>query len=363
MKDQLWAIAKSYYLKEMVMIKEMQSDAYDWLTDPDEPTRNPKHWCRAHFNTILKCDVLLNNLCETFNAFILPTMSKPVISCFEDIKVKLMKKVAARKEKMSKVIDPICPKPREILEKNKVKSTTDCIPSGTGSPMIEVDSIGGGRYMVDLQRRKCACRRWDLTGIPCKHAVSAINFMRQKPEGYVDACYLTKTYMDIYPHTVTPVNGMDMWMPTNEQAILPPQYNRQPGRPKTKRNKEASERNTEGGLKLGRVQKSLRCRNCGTLGHNIKTCHKHLPPKTSAAHGTGTKKRRLNSGEAPSTKEKGTKPPPKTKNELRTKAQLRKAAAKDKRDEKRAAEKAAAMAAGKGLPTRSRPPKATTSTV
>ncbi|KAL6145140.1 hypothetical protein ACLB2K_055828 [Fragaria x ananassa] len=53
----------------------------------------------------------------------------------------------------------------------------------------------------------------------------------------------------------------------------------------------------------------------------------------------------------------------KTKNELRTKAQLRKAAAKDKRDEKRAAEKAAAMAAGKGLPTRSRPPKATTSTI
>ncbi|KAL6125327.1 hypothetical protein ACLB2K_073386 [Fragaria x ananassa] len=176
-----------------------------------------------------------------------------------------MKRVASRKEKMSKVIDPICPKPREILEKNKVKSTTNCIPSGTGSPMIEVDSIRGGTYVVDLQRRKCACRRWDLTGIPCKHVVSVINFMRQKPE-----------------HS-------DMWMPTNEQAILPPPYNRQP--------------------------------------------------------------------------EKGTKPPPKTKNELRTKAQLRKAAAKDKRYEKRVAEKAVAKAASKGPPTRGRPPKSTTSTV
>ncbi|KAL6209240.1 hypothetical protein ACLB2K_020183 [Fragaria x ananassa] len=62
-------------------------------------------------------------------------------------------------------------------------------------------------------------------------------------------------------------------------------------------------------------------------------------------------------------KKKGTKLPPKTKNELRAKTQLRKAATKDKRDEKRAAEKVVAKAAGKGPPTRGRPPKATTSIV
>nr|XP_011461010.1 PREDICTED: uncharacterized protein LOC101295407 isoform X1 [Fragaria vesca subsp. vesca] len=153
MKDQLWAIAKSttlaYYWNEMVVIKQMQVDAYDWLTDPEQPTRNPRHWCRAHFNTILKCDMLLNNLCESFNAFILPARSNPVISCFEDIRVKLMKKVVVRKEKMSKVINPICPKPREILEKNKVKSATDCIPNGTGSPMIEVIVLEeGGMWLI-----------------------------------------------------------------------------------------------------------------------------------------------------------------------------------------------------------------------
>ncbi|XP_024195645.2 uncharacterized protein LOC112198766 [Rosa chinensis] len=358
MKDQLWAIAKSttmaYYWKELVLMKQMDPGAYDWLTDP---RRNPTHWCRAHFGNILKCDVLLNNLCESFNAFILPARSKPVISCFEDIRVKMMKRIAMRREKMSKVLDPICPRPREILEKNKTRSATDCIPYGSGSHQIEVESIGGSKYVVDLERRTCACRRWDITGIPCKHAISAINFMRHKPEDYVDACYLTNTYMAIYSHTVKPVNGMDLWIPSDELAILPPQYNRQPGRPRTKRIKDSSEKDTEG-PKLGRVQKSLKCSNCGVLGHNVTTCHRHLPPKERA-----TKKSKLNTGEASSTRAqaKGTRKHVKTKNELRANAKLKAENLKRKRDAKKAAKKPSTESAATYGTAKGRPPKASSS--
>ncbi|XP_061993456.1 uncharacterized protein LOC133711337 [Rosa rugosa] len=333
----------AYYHKEMVLMNQMDSEAHKWLTDPK---RNPKHWCRAHFNTVLKCDVLLNNLSESFNACILPARSKVVITCFEEIRVRMMKRIAIRKEKMSKVMDPICPRPRLILEKSKVKYTTDCIPNGTGSHKIEVESIGGSKYVVDLGRRACACRRWDLTRIPCKHAISAINFIREKPEDYVEACYLTKTYMAAYSNTVQPVNGMDLWIPSEEPAILPPEYNRHPGRPRAKRIKDASEKENEG-PKLGRVQKSLRCSNCNQLGHNIKSYHRHLPPKTAATK--GSKKRKLNSGDASSSQ--GTKEPLKTKNELRANATKKAEAAKKKRDEIRATTKAARGHA----PSRGRP--------
>ncbi|XP_062028875.1 uncharacterized protein LOC133744861 [Rosa rugosa] len=238
----------AYYTKELVLMKQMDPKAYDWLTDPLRP---PKNWSRAHFGTTLKCDILLNNLCESFNAFILPARSKPVISCFEDIRVKMMKRIAMRRDKMSKVVDPICPKPRELLEKNKIKSATDCIPYASGSPQIKVESFGGSKHVVDLTRRTCAFRTWDLIGKPCKHAIAAINFMRQTPEDYVDSCYLTKTYMIVYSNTVKPVNGMDLWIPSGEPQILPSQYNRKPGRPRTKRIKDASEKESEG-PKLGR---------------------------------------------------------------------------------------------------------------
>ncbi|KAM5559569.1 hypothetical protein ABKV19_020969, partial [Rosa sericea] len=355
LKDQLWAIAKSttmaYFTKEMVLMNQMEPGAYNYLTEPDRPA---KHWSRSHFNTMLKCDILLNNLSESFNAFILPARVKPVISMFEEMRIKLMKRIHIRRDKMMKVQDTICPKPREILEKNKVKAATDCIPFGSGSSKIEVESIGGARYVVDIERRSCACRRWDLSGIPCKHVVSAIHYMREKPEDYVDTACWTKTYLAIYSNTISPVNGMDLWERTDDAAILPPQYNRQPGRPKTKRIKDSQEKATEG-TKLGRVQKSLKCSSCGVLGHNVKTCHRHLPPKEKMS-----KKRKLDTGEGTSSqsKAKGTKNPPLTKNELRAKV-IHKA---NKMKKKRDAQKAAAFAAAKSTTAKAATKSSTAST-
>lgn len=221
------------------------------------------------------------------------------MSCFEEMRVKLMKRIHMTRDKMMSYGSAICPKPRDILEKNKVKAATDCIPSGSGSQQIEVESMGGSKYVVDLEARTCACRRWDLSGIPCKHDVAAINFMRMKPEDFVHECYLKKTYMAIYSNTIKPLNGMNLWPRSDEATILPPQYTRQPGRPKTKRIKDASEKADNVGPKLGKIQRSLKCSNCGVLGHNMKTCHRHLPPKTKKATNLN-KKRKLNTEEASS---------------------------------------------------------------
>ncbi|KAL6146398.1 hypothetical protein ACLB2K_057077 [Fragaria x ananassa] len=75
-----------------------------------------------------------------------------------------------------------------------------------GGPQIEVVGSHGDKYVVNLQAQTCACRRWDLTGIPCKHASSVANFMRHAPEDYVDGCYMKNTYMAIYNNTIKPVN-------------------------------------------------------------------------------------------------------------------------------------------------------------
>ncbi|XP_062020920.1 uncharacterized protein LOC133737368 [Rosa rugosa] len=339
-KDQLWATAKSttlaYFHKEMVLIKQMDPKAYDWLTDPRRP---PLHWCRAHFKTHIKCDILLNNLCESFNTFILGARGKLVVSSFEEMRVKLMKRIMLRKEKMMKYEVTICPKPRGIFEKkkNKVKAASDCVPHGSGGPQIEVESFGGGKHVVGLERRTCACRRWDLSGIPCKHGVVAINFMKLDLDDFVDDCYLKKTYMANYSHTIKPVNGMELWPTSEEPTILsPPQYTRQPGRPRTARIKDASKRAENGGSKLGRVQRSLRCDNCGVVGHNERSCHMQLPPKPKA---TNINKRKMNNEEAETSANQGTgkKKATKTKNELRQKARERAEVLKKKRDEKKAA--------------------------
>jgi len=40
-----------------------------------------------------------------------------------------------------------------------------------------------------FDEKTCSCRRWDLTGIPCNHAIAAIWIKKDEPEIYVHECY------------------------------------------------------------------------------------------------------------------------------------------------------------------------------
>ena len=49
--------------------------------------------------------------------------------------------------------------------------------------------------MVDIIKRTCSCRIWDLTGLPYKHGISAIVKNLEKVEDYVHPCYLREEYV------------------------------------------------------------------------------------------------------------------------------------------------------------------------
>ncbi|KAI5342953.1 hypothetical protein L3X38_010829 [Prunus dulcis] len=59
--------------------------------------------------------------------------------------------------------------------------------------------------------RTCSCRRWELNGIPCMHAVSAIFHNRQEAEQFVDKCYTREAYLRAYSPVIQPVKSMKYW--------------------------------------------------------------------------------------------------------------------------------------------------------
>ncbi|KAL6201570.1 hypothetical protein ACLB2K_025283 [Fragaria x ananassa] len=148
----------------------------------------------------------------------------------------------------------ICPKARDILEKNKLKAATDCTATFNGGDIVEVENIEGTKNV-------------------------AVYLKRHDPDDYVAACYLKKTYMSIYDNLIQPVNSMDMWSRGENPVIQPPQYWRQPGRPRTARMKTAYEKDKDDDTVIGKKKRALRCGSCKQIGHNSKTCQRHLPPK------------------------------------------------------------------------------------
>ena len=59
---------------------------------------NPQFWCRAFFQTETQCEIIDNNLCEAFNGRIVPARTKNIVSCLEDIRKLVMKRLHVNKD-------------------------------------------------------------------------------------------------------------------------------------------------------------------------------------------------------------------------------------------------------------------------
>ncbi|XP_031120939.1 uncharacterized protein LOC116024179 [Ipomoea triloba] len=277
LKQKMWAVCKATteaeFKRNMEELKLENEKAPEWLA-----ARDPKHYCRAFFSTFPKTDMLLNNLCESWNGTILSLRDKPLLTMCDKIRLYLMGRMQKNRDKMKTYPHKICPKIAKLLEEAKDRSARYSTYKSHDN-LYQVDDHNFKAFKVDLALRQCSCRGWDLTGIPCSHAVAAIRKQRQSPEDYVHQCYTVDTYMRAYEPAILPIQSSDLWPKVDLPAPLPPKYKAQPGRPKKKRRidplqEKEQQRTQVRTKKLGEVK---RCRVCGLTGHNKTTCKAKNP--------------------------------------------------------------------------------------
>ena len=103
---------------------------------------------------------------------ILDARDKPIITMLEWIRVKLMTRMYSKRTEIEKFTSDTCPNIVKKLEQLKVDSKSFSAIS-SGCYIYEVDNEYE-RHVVNLTRKCCSCRVWDLTGISCKHGVAII---------------------------------------------------------------------------------------------------------------------------------------------------------------------------------------------
>ncbi|KAL4280302.1 hypothetical protein GQ457_03G028240 [Hibiscus cannabinus] len=205
LKDCLWKVARATTLRDferaMAEMRELKREAYDWLVKKD-----PAMWSKSHFSTRSKCDLLLNNYSECFNKMILEARDKPILTMMEIIRTKMMKRISKKAEAAEKCTGLLCPKIQKQVD-ILIEQAVKCWPTHAGGLRYEVAFGPSDQYVVDLQLRECSCRKWALTGIPCAHVVSAILFIQERPESYVDPFYHRSTQISIYSNIIYPIRG------------------------------------------------------------------------------------------------------------------------------------------------------------
>ena len=93
------------------------------------------------------------------------------------------------------------------VEKARVKAS-ECLLMYFGEKKYEVD-YRQQKFVVNWRKKTCDCKKWDITGIPCHHAISAILHKGSKIENYVDHCYTIKKYKKSYEPIIHPVSSME----------------------------------------------------------------------------------------------------------------------------------------------------------
>ena len=163
MMSSAMAYSKARFESEMELIKNEDQNAYDWLME-----KGPHHWARSHFRTTPKCEILLNNLCESFNGTraVLMARQKPILSLLERLRMYLLQRFSKQRLAADKWKGEIGPRIYKILETNKVLSAEN-IAQWAGQSEYQVSNMYGSMYRVNLAHQTCSCSRWDLSGIQC----------------------------------------------------------------------------------------------------------------------------------------------------------------------------------------------------
>ncbi|XP_027191068.1 uncharacterized protein [Cicer arietinum] len=235
LKELMWKATKSTYPpqweREMKELRKVNEEAYKYLVKIP-----PRFWSKSRFSFNSKCDVLVNNMSETFNSVIIGPRGKTIVTMLKDIKLYLMERYV-------------------------------------GENIFGVSNINhtGDKFVVSLENRECSCRKWMLIGIPYCHAVCCCNFIKKDPEDLISTYYRRETYAACYRPIIYPKNGQNVWAQTPYPYVLPPPSRRLPRRPKRSTNKDGDDKNRDSTM-ISRKGMSSKCTNCKQPGHNKASC-------------------------------------------------------------------------------------------
>jgi len=282
-KKHLWPASRAYNQRHFDhhynIMKQASPRAMNWIED------NHKHiWSRWKFSHASKCDYVTNNIAETFNSWIRNEKSLALIPLLDRIWQMIMEKQDLRRSLSLKLRDKILPhvtKELHAMSRN-LQYAIHRGPNNAAEIQGTTKELKTWRHTVDLDNRSCSCQRWQITGLPCTHALCFIHSMRNRSvEDYIDDYYSVDKFKKAYEHVISPMTDRNQWPDVDLGFKLwPPRFKRAAGRPRSRRIKGSEE---------GGKQKSQRqCKRCGGFGHMMKTCNETVydsdaPPKPKRA--------------------------------------------------------------------------------
>ncbi|GAA0164241.1 hypothetical protein LIER_19927 [Lithospermum erythrorhizon] len=111
----------------------------------------------------------------------------------ERIRRLIMERIKDRKFSVGCKPGPLCLRISKILDK-RTTYADGYTYTWNGADGFEVYSYNGDHLKVDLRRKECSCRSWQLCDIPCIYAIPTIYSRKQVSSDHISNCYQLTTF-------------------------------------------------------------------------------------------------------------------------------------------------------------------------
>jgi hypothetical protein len=189
-----------------------------------------KLWARSKFNEVCKVDYVNNNLAECFNSWIRKIKGLNLVDLLDRIRLMIMakfelrQKISAEKFGGHKII-PAWMKKLNARTRNLKMSLVKRKPFEAEVTVVDKEN-NEWRYRVNLEKKTCSCKQWQISGLSCLHALFFITSLRG-PAGeidqYVHEYYSVARFNATYVDNVPSIEGKLQWDIVDSGFVLHPQ--------------------------------------------------------------------------------------------------------------------------------------------
>ncbi|CAN6352238.1 unnamed protein product [Urochloa humidicola] len=221
---------------------------------------------------------LCNNLVESFNNWVKSWKGLNLDDFMDKIRHLLMEKWYTRRTISRNIEGLILPHIMKKLKEQSFNLDMDVFASSDEIAEVCVKGSSGFKCVVNLQEKTCSCRKFQVSGIPCLHAIAFITKMCQPLANYVDSYYSVDKFRAAYENLIPALTDKSQWQQIDHEFMHPPLLKSTAGRRKNQRFKGCTENTGSTTRKKGQH----RCDVCKGYGHRWYTCKEGNPDDKAA---------------------------------------------------------------------------------
>ncbi|XP_042055142.1 uncharacterized protein LOC121799748 isoform X2 [Salvia splendens] len=231
-------------------IKAISVEAYNWVISSE-----PHHWANAFFGGA-RYNHMTSNFGREFYDWVSEVDELPITQMVDVLRGKIMELIYRRRLESSQWVTRLTPCMEEKLAQENLKARNLQVLLSHGSTF----EVRGDNSVeaVDIGNWDCSCKGWQLSGLPCCHAVAVLG---NNVYDYCSRFFTADCYRASYAESINPMPNVEKPETSEAALVTPPPTKRPPGRPKLKLVES-----------VDIIKRQLQCSKCKGLGHNKKTC-------------------------------------------------------------------------------------------